>query len=207
MEEKAVKITAGFNLLNPTRRPLSLAEKIYTWALSIGRYIIIGTEVVVLVAFAARFKLDYDISDLTENIEKKAQQIAAYKTKEDKYREIINKIDTYKSLLSSRRLMVSRELTHIESLKPADVSIDSLSFTEKDITIEGHAESLASLSSLENSLKRETAVYHSQHPDENAPVRYKNVLVEKAESGSHLEKNRFSLKIILLETEEIEEKG
>ena len=41
------------------------------WALSYGRYIIIGTQIIVLLAFFSRFKLDQELSDLHERIDEK----------------------------------------------------------------------------------------------------------------------------------------
>jgi hypothetical protein len=45
--------------------------KFLTWALSIGRYIIIFTELIVILAFLSRFKLDRDLSDLNQSIREK----------------------------------------------------------------------------------------------------------------------------------------
>ena len=52
------------NLLPKTEFELSFWGRFIKWALSTGRYIIILTELVVIIAFMSRFKLDRDASDV-----------------------------------------------------------------------------------------------------------------------------------------------
>jgi len=45
--------------------------KFLKWLLTVGRYIVIFTELVVILAFLSRFKLDRDLTDLYKQIENK----------------------------------------------------------------------------------------------------------------------------------------
>ncbi len=56
------------NLLPKTEFELSFWGRFLKWALSTGRYIIILTELAVIIAFISRFKLDHDLSDLGDSI-------------------------------------------------------------------------------------------------------------------------------------------
>ena len=38
--------------------------KFIKWTLNVGRYIVIATELIVILAFVSRFKLDRDLTDL-----------------------------------------------------------------------------------------------------------------------------------------------
>ena len=57
-------------------KELGFSEKVLNWALTFGRYIIIGTEIVVLVVFLSRFKLDRDRIDLKDSITEKQKILA-----------------------------------------------------------------------------------------------------------------------------------
>ena len=52
-------------------------DRITDWALTYGRYIMIGTEIVVLLAFISRFSLDRKLTDLKEEIGQKQQILLA----------------------------------------------------------------------------------------------------------------------------------
>ena len=47
---------------------MSFWGRFLKWSLTAGRYIIILTELVVIMAFMSRFKLDHDLSDLNDAI-------------------------------------------------------------------------------------------------------------------------------------------
>ncbi len=74
MPKTAKPLRLNINLLYPQGIPLKLPTKILKWLLSFGRYIGIIVEILVLVTFAARFKLDADLADVNEKIN---QQIPA----------------------------------------------------------------------------------------------------------------------------------
>lgn len=196
MAERSIKISAAFNLLKPTRKPLSGIEKIYNWALSFGRYLIIGTEVVVLSAFGARFKLDYDISDLTDSIEQRAQILANSDEEEERYREILSKTTVY-SEVEEKKSNIGEELTHIEALAQNKVDIVSWSYRSDELTLSGTADLLANLTVFEAELEKETAEYHVQHPMEAVPARYESMTVRKAQTGTQVESNPFTIKLTL----------
>ena len=42
--------------------------RVMAWASTVGRYLVIFTEVVVIFSFASRFKLDRDLTDLNATI-------------------------------------------------------------------------------------------------------------------------------------------
>ena len=198
MAEKTVKINASFNLLKPTRKPLAPIEKVYTWALTIGRYLIIGVELVVLTAFAARFKLDYDISDLTDSIEDKAILVSGYGAKEDRYRELIAKTEFYENA-QKYQTTISDDIQHIETLASTHVTITAWTYGSNQLSLSGVADTLDKLAQFEASLEKETQEYHVQHPLETVPVRYASMTVNKTQTGSQIDDNVFTMKLDLLE--------
>ena len=60
----------SINLLNPINSSRSFLSHAYEWLVTIGKYLLIATEVFVLVVFFLRFKYDRERNDLTEKINK-----------------------------------------------------------------------------------------------------------------------------------------
>ena len=197
MEEHVIKINSTFNLLSPTRQPLTFAEKVYNWALSFGKYLIIGTEVVVLAAFGARFKLDYDISDLTERIEDSSLAVTTLETYEEKYTEFFGKITGYMTL-SELKNNPADDLSHLTKLAEKTITFENVNYSPMEITLSGTTSSLTALSAYELALQKETTIYHTQHPEELVPIRYASVSVTRAQSGSRRENTNFIIKVVPL---------
>jgi hypothetical protein len=67
----------SLNLLPKTEFELSFWGRFLKWSLTTGKYIIILTELVVIIAFISRFKLDHDLSDLGDSISGKQALLEA----------------------------------------------------------------------------------------------------------------------------------
>lgn len=155
---------------------------------------IIGTEIVVLAAFGARFKLDFDISDLTERIEDSSQAIHAYSQYEPLYYELFTKLDNY-NFLKSRKIDPSEDLAHLTDLADESIVFENVDYSPLEISLTGVTTSLDALSSYELALQKQTVVYHTQHPEELVPIRYSSVSLTRAQTGSDRDDTRFILKI------------
>src|SRR3989344_3420723 len=81
------------NLLPKSELEQTLWGRILKWALSGGRYIVILTEMVVIIAFLSRFKLDQDMSDLGERINGKKNVLEVQAPIEAKFRTVQDKIN------------------------------------------------------------------------------------------------------------------
>ena len=74
----------GINLLPQSEFGQTFWGRFLKWAVSTGRYFLIFVELVVIIAFMSRFKLDKDLADLADNIAgKKAVLEAAYATEQN----------------------------------------------------------------------------------------------------------------------------
>src|SRR5258708_3354540 len=74
--------------------------KASVWALRVGRYIIIFTEIIVIMSFASRFKLDRDLSDLNSSIAQKTAVVKSYADTETQMRTIQKKSDAITKILA-----------------------------------------------------------------------------------------------------------
>lgn len=106
---------------------------IITWATTYGRYIMILTEVIVLIAFFSRFSLDRKLADLNEQIEQKQAIIEANMPTELEIKSVQNDLAEIKSLMASQEKPVTT-LALIKTLLPADVYFDLLTISGPTVT-------------------------------------------------------------------------
>lgn len=138
------------NLL-PRKEP-KFTERLFSWILTFGRFIIIGTELVVLIAFLSRFKLDRDLIDLHDKIRQEEAVTKNLTSVETRSRNIqsrlaeISKID--KNAQNTLILLLS-----IPQLVPGNVFLDELTLQEKKVKIEARTLSGDGLSSFVRKLR------------------------------------------------------
>jgi len=146
------------NLLPVSEFEKSVAGQIFSWFVKIGRFIVIGTELVVIVAFVSRFLLDKELTDLNESIKEKQTVISSYGNLENKVRLLQNRISAI-SKLDSQKLNSTKTLDNFARLTPSDVYLDSLSLNNNNIEAEAVAGSDASLQIFLQNLQKSGSFY------------------------------------------------
>ncbi|MDP3998442.1 MAG: PilN domain-containing protein [bacterium] len=129
--------------------------KFLIWALSVGRWIVIATELVVILAFLSRFKLDRDIADLYETIRTKqaiAQSSSAF---EKEFRLFQSRIKGTETLVSNHVNPVSI-IDQIAASTPVDVTIKSIAYEKQNVKIDGLSLSERGLQDFITSLSSST---------------------------------------------------
>lgn len=92
---------ASINLLDDTSSGNTPVGRIVNWAVTYGRYIMIGTEIMVLLAFISRFSLDRKLTDLKEEVSQKQDIIQANALFERDVRTLQDKLSKIKTLLAA----------------------------------------------------------------------------------------------------------
>lgn len=110
--------------------------KFLAWALTVGRYIVVLTELVVLGAFLFRFKLDADLAIIGEKIKSKQAVIESFGDLEDKVREIQQKLKIIKQV-EGERVDGEKVLAEISKTTPTNVSFQKIDYDEGGIGCEG----------------------------------------------------------------------
>lgn len=123
----------SINLLGVQDLQHSPWGRILTWATTYGRYIMITTEIVVLLAFISRFSLDRKLTDLNEEIAQKQAIIEANSSFETEFRSLQEKIRTIKTLIASQG-QLRDVLEELQRLLPPDVHFESLTLGEGTLT-------------------------------------------------------------------------
>jgi len=123
------------------------------WLLTIGRYIVIFTELIVILAFLSRFKLDRDLTDLYEEIEAKQAIIQTSVDFESDFRFLQKQLSTIQGLRKDQ-LQTKQLMEEIAALTPIDVYFSDLSITGDKASFTANALSEAGLATFINNLKK-----------------------------------------------------
>lgn len=121
------------------------------WALSVGRYIVIFTELVVIISFAARFSLDRQLTDLNDAINQKDNVISSYGELENTIRLAQYKIDQYQQIREQTNL--SEVFPALSQITPSGIKMSELIIRPNNIIMGGRALSQASLNTLITNLQ------------------------------------------------------
>ena len=128
----------SINLLGKDSFASSPYGRIVTWAITYGRYIMIGTEVVVLLAFISRFSLDRKLTDLKEEISQKRAIVEINLPLETEVKNLQNQLTNIKTLLKTQTKPVEL-FFRIQSFIPADVRLETFDINGDTISVSAAA--------------------------------------------------------------------
>ncbi len=165
MSKKPIRIR--INLLPKDPFLASPLGRLLQWALSAGRYIVIFTELVVIISFATRFVLDKQLTDLNASIFRKRSEILAYGDLELQFITTQSKLDQLAKL--QQDMNITDVFEALTAVTPKDVSLSQLSITQSTVSITGKTFSQNSFNLLINNLQLSN--------------RFSNITVGKIESG------------------------
>ncbi len=110
--------------------------KFLKWALTFGRYIVIFTELIVIVAFLFRFKLDRDLINLQTEIKKNQSIIDSLSELEANVNHVHQQLAFIKKE-ENEKINSFSLLEELTKHTPLDVVFSNLNLSQKSITIEG----------------------------------------------------------------------
>ncbi|HSX58268.1 MAG TPA: PilN domain-containing protein [Candidatus Saccharimonadales bacterium] len=160
MARSAQPKTPDLNIdLLPKETPSATSGEAVHWALSVGRYLIIATEIVALGAFLIAIWFSKEKNDLRTDVKSYQSEIAGYQTCdpvnkdafcEDRFRKVQSQISQV-GTLQSGQFQTSKVLTELQSLLPVGIKLDSLSIDKNILSISGQLPSETELQTLINS--------------------------------------------------------
>lgn len=113
------------------RKPLGI---FLIWALSVGRWVVVITELIVISAFLSRFYLDRRIADLHDEIFQKQAIVKALADFESDFRFLQFRLETIKQI--NRLATPNQIINEIVSNVPSDVTLSGLKYEEGNVEIE-----------------------------------------------------------------------
>lgn len=145
----------------------TILGKTLRWALSVGRYIVIFTELMVILSFVARFTLDRQLTNLNDSIHQKEVTIKSYGDLEEKVRLIQAKSDQYQQIEQQTNIIdIFPALTKVA---PRDIQLDELTIKPTKISMSGRSLSQESLNLLITNFQLSTNFF--------------NITVDRIEAG------------------------
>lgn len=123
------------NLLPRNEFETSFWGKFLHWAIFYGRYLIILTEIIVILAFILRFRVDADLSNINDAINGKKSIIAANLKFESVYKGIQNRLGEAGKIVASPQY--SQALDLITGQIPEGIKITTLNITAHDFNLSG----------------------------------------------------------------------
>lgn len=142
----------NINLLVQKDFDKTLLGKFLRWSLTYGRYIIICTEIIVLLAFIYRFSLDRKITDLNEDIQQKSAIITANAAFEQQFRNLQRRVNHISDLTNQQSQIVAL-LHHLEQITPVGVQFKSFSYANSVVSVDASADTNSNLALFLYNLK------------------------------------------------------
>jgi Tfp pilus assembly protein PilN len=153
--------------------------KTLKWALSVGRYIVIFTELVVIISFATRFSLDRQVTNLNDAINQKEAIIRSYGDLEADVRNTQSIIEQYQQI--QQQSNIADVFPALSRITPQDVRLDELIIRPTSVLLGGTTLSQASLNLLITNIQLS--------PD------FRNVVIDKIETSDGQRNTGYSFRL------------
>lgn len=135
----------------------SLTDRIIAFALTAGRIVVIGTELIALSAFLYRFTLDQTLVQLHDQITQEKAVVNLLKDNETSFRNLQDRLNLSATLIKQGS-MYPKILADVFSYAPPDMNIHTISVSSDGVRIEATMQSVISLSDFVDKLKAYPAI-------------------------------------------------
>lgn len=139
----------SINLLGPN---VSFVDRFVNWALTIGRVVVILTEVIALGAFLYRFSLDRQLIDLHSKIKQEQAVVTYLKPNEEIYRNLQKRLTLAQSLSQQSKDKI-KILNDVVGFAPQNFTFNAITLQEDRIKMSVTTGLVSSLSDFVKALK------------------------------------------------------
>lgn len=123
------------NLLPTSGFEDSFWGKFLHWAVTSGRYIIIATELVVILAFLSRFKFDQDLATINNTIEGQKLLLTRQQPLEKEFRYIQSRLETT-DLMIGRQVVSKDRFDRLLMSLPTTIKLSGVQFEKSEIRVQ-----------------------------------------------------------------------
>lgn len=106
----------------------SLSARVIRWVTTVGRFVIVFTELIVICAFLSRFWLDRTNSDLSEVVRQQKAILESTSEFENDYAQLQRRLELIQKIYASQPEYQTKVDTLIQST-PSDINYNSLTIT------------------------------------------------------------------------------
>jgi hypothetical protein len=132
----------------------TVGKVVYGWTIDAGRAIIVGIELIALVALGYRFLIDRKIIDLHDQIKTQEVYIAAQANDEKAYRSIQERLKNIEAINDETAAKVQIMNEILQVINSGTFFSTNLSISNNNILIEGTTFSIYTLTDFVNGLKK-----------------------------------------------------
>lgn len=125
--------------------------RLLIWATTYGRYIMVLTELLVLIAFASRFSLDRKLTDLNEEIAQKQAILEVNSQLESDIRALQSQLAQVKTIINQQTIPVDI-LNYLQNILPTDMYFKLIDFSNNKLTVTAISGTTESFSQFLNRL-------------------------------------------------------
>ena len=136
--------SASINLI---KSKSNIIDDILRWALSVGRLLIILTEIVAFSTFIYRFTLDRTLIDLHDKIEQEQAIVASLKDREVTYRNLQGRLNDAAEISTNGNKNV-KILNDLIEATPSEITFNSFEIGENKVSIDSNIQSISSLTNF-----------------------------------------------------------
>jgi len=126
------------NLLPKDEFEYSNLGKFIKWAVSVGRWIVVITEFIVICAFLSRFYFDTVLANLFDETKQKQAMIDSATSFENNFRQIQKKLKVVKDILAQRETP-STLMAEINQKIPSTVTLTGITITKDKLNLSGYS--------------------------------------------------------------------
>ncbi|MCK9368822.1 hypothetical protein M0R04_02475 [Candidatus Dojkabacteria bacterium] len=147
----------GINLLEPLNPPKDVWTTIYTWVFKVGRYLLVGIEIMLLGVFFARFVMDEINNDLTKSINDKTEVLSnkEFRAEEIRFRNLGDLFVEINSVDANQQIN-SKLVSEITSGIPSTLTLKNFSYNNKRVSLSIETTDLTAVKNYEFSLRQNT---------------------------------------------------
>ena len=109
----------------------SFSKKLTTWVISVGRIVIIVTELIAFSVFIGRIKLDRQLTDLTDALENQLVILENVESFERDFRDLQQRLQTIKELRQNQ-VPTGETISFFISLLPQNVALTELALQPRE---------------------------------------------------------------------------
>jgi hypothetical protein len=155
---KSKKQPQSIDFLQPVYSPTDAWSTAYTWLINIGKYLLIGVEIIVLGVFFSRFILDKQNNDLTDDLNAKVTLLS-----NDTWKKNSITYGNYQTLLGDIKItskgqeVNSTPISELISGVPTSLHLVSFSYAVGNVTLRFTATNLSAVQDYESALKSNPA--------------------------------------------------
>lgn len=149
------KLPNSINLVESIHTPGDTFTIFYEWSFTVGKYLLIFIQIIVIAVFAVRLNVDRINNDLTEDINNQVDLLmqADIKINEAKYRRFQLLFDDLDKLEKEQEKN-SRKIVSILDSMPEEIFLDSFTYNRDSVSSSFDANSLDDVRRYETFLKQ-----------------------------------------------------